>query len=80
MASRIRAPPGPGGARICPGPLVFLVHVSDPPRGRPFGGGGVCRTLRKETAATCVSYPEYFAITGHKKKEPVEEGLIRTPP
>jgi len=52
-----------------------------PPRGRPFGGGGVYCTLRKGTATTCVSYPVYFAIqAGHKKKEPAEVGLLRSPP
>jgi hypothetical protein len=36
---RLRAPPGHGGAR------EFLLFVTNPPRGRPFGGGGTHRHI-----------------------------------
>ena len=39
-ASRLRAPPGHGGKVRC---LSKMLQVIDPPRGRPFGDGGVHR-------------------------------------
>ncbi len=46
MVTRLRASPRHGETWPVPG--VFL--VTNPPRGRPFGGGGVHHNLYKESA------------------------------
>jgi hypothetical protein len=52
----MKAPPGHGGAR------EFLLFVTNPPRGRPFGGGG---THRKNNAC---GKPKRSVFCFHKKR------------